>query len=221
MLKKLTSRERVFALFAVILVFLLVSIWYAFSKNSMQSVGFQYEIGDQSLRVNLQQDPSLANNERLQQDNEKPLRLFYVDLKGAIVTPGVYRLEEGARVVDAIGAAGGLTEDGSTAYINLALRVTDGMVIYVPTQEEMNQGEQWMNKGFDTALLIEGESGKININTASASQLEMLSGIGPERAKAIVQYRQQQGAFSSADELLNVSGIGPATLERIREDIIY
>lgn len=111
---------------------------------------------------------------------------------------------------------GGLTEKGSTKFINLAKVLTDGMVIYIPTEEELASGDA--PPSFSSGN-TEQSSGKININTAGLSKLATLPGIGESKAQSIIDYRREKGAFQSADELLNISGIGPKTLEKLRDKI--
>jgi competence protein ComEA len=142
-----------------------------------------------------------------------------VDVKGAVYSPGVYTLTSGDRVIDAIEQAGGLLTEASTLPINLAQPLVDGMVIYVPTQDEVLKGEvsvqgQWTSERISTT-----GSGKININQASVDQLQELPGIGPARAEAIVRYREEHGPFTSLDEITNVPGIGQKILENIMDHI--
>jgi competence protein ComEA len=112
-----------------------------------------------------------------------------------------------------------LTEEGTTRTINLAQKLSDGMVIYVPTVEEIESDPN------PSALVppLTGiddpgnTQGKVKINSATVDQLKTLPGIGPSKAKAIVEYRQAHGLFQQIDDLLNVSGIGTKTLEQIRD----
>src|SRR5690554_6299146 len=146
--------------------------------------------------------------------NEKIL----VHVAGEVLNSGVYELESGARVIDALMAAGGATSLANLDIINLAAPISDGEKIYIPSViEKINQFNQ--NSSF-TSYSSGGSSGKININTADASELQKLSGIGPGKAKSIIDYRNKNGPFKSVDDLLNVSGIGEKTLEKIRDEIV-
>ncbi|WP_171051721.1 helix-hairpin-helix domain-containing protein [Alteribacter natronophilus] len=135
--------------------------------------------------------------------------VIVVDVKGEVSVPGVYLLEEGMRVLDAVEMAGGFTEKGNRDGVNLAQRVSDEMVIYVPAE-----GEDVMP---EMAAPTAGGAGEalININTASQSELENLPGIGPGKAQAIVSYRDEHGSFSISADLINVPGIGERTLEQL------
>lgn len=138
--------------------------------------------------------------------------ILYVDLKGAIVNPGVYKLEDGKRVLDAIVLAGGFQTDADQTKINLAARVTDEMVIYIPTI-----GEVLLH---DTDIPInEVEDGKININTATSGELESLPGIGASKAASIITYREQNGSFKEIEDLIHVSGIGNKSFEKLKDKI--
>ncbi len=145
----------------------------------------------------------------------------YVDLDGAVVKPGVYRLKDGARVSQAIDAAGGLTAEADVTGLNRASKITDGQKIYVPTVGEQ-QTAAAVGGAESSASTTPGtgsSSGLVNINTASAAELQTLSGIGPSMAQAIIDERTQNGAFASVDDLMRVSGIGEKKLAIIKDCI--
>lgn len=159
---------------------------------------------------------------------------IYVDVGGAVAAPQVVVLEEGARIYEAIAAAGGTLSDAETKYMNMAALCEDGAKIYVPSSAEIAEQK---NSGESNGLFSTGSdslssqhsseggtasaaySGKVNINTADAAQLQTLSGIGPSMAQRIIDYRNSNGKFTSADDLKNVSGIGDKTLAKIIENI--
>jgi competence protein ComEA len=136
-----------------------------------------------------------------------------VHVAGAVVSPGVYRLSDGARTIDAITAAGGGRGDADLARVNLAARLSDGLRVYVPAVGE-------------TVTPVVGgssdpvEQGPINLNVATVDQLDGLPGIGPATAAAIIAYRRDHGPFSSIEQLLEVHGIGPSKLEQIRALVV-
>ena len=133
-----------------------------------------------------------------------------IDIKGAVKKPGVYELDVGARVKDAVLLAGGLTTDAEESTLNLAEQIHDQQMIYVPNQEEV-QEQPTNNEGTSQELA------KININMADSMELQQLSGIGAAKAQAIIDYREENGKFQSIEALKEVSGIGEKTLERLRE----
>ena len=136
-----------------------------------------------------------------------------IHVAGAVVSPGVYRLGDGARTVDAISAAGGVRGDADVARVNLAARLSDGLRVYVPMIGEV------------AVPLVDGstgaaEQGPVNLNSATADQLDDLPGVGPATATAIIAYRRDHGPFVSVEQLLEVRGIGPSKLEQIRSLIV-
>lgn len=137
-----------------------------------------------------------------------------VFVSGEVVSPGVYTLPPQSRVVDAITAAGGLGAEADASAVNQAILLEDGMQIHVPVGEAATPLP--LSSGDDGTNGTE-PSGKLNINTATAAELETLPEIGPSLAEAIVRHRETKGAFESVDALLDVPGIGDATLNAIRE----
>lgn len=130
-----------------------------------------------------------------------------VDVAGAVRRPGVYRLPAGARVVDAIGRAGGPSGDAMLEGINRAARLADGQQVVVP---ERGPGGSAATVGAATS------EGPISLGSATVEQLETIDGIGPVTAGKIVEYRDQHGGLASVDQLDEVSGIGPATMDSLR-----
>lgn len=132
-----------------------------------------------------------------------------VHVAGAVGHSGVYRVPAGSRVVDVVQVAGGLAADAQPDAINLAAPVTDGERVYVP-----RLGEPLPVVGGPSTT--GAPPGPVDLNTASADQLDELPGIGPATAAAIVAHREQFGPFSSVDDLADVKGIGPAKIEVLR-----
>jgi competence protein ComEA len=131
-----------------------------------------------------------------------------VDVAGAVRRPGVYRLPAGARVVDAIGRAGGPAGDAMLEGINRAARLADGQQVMVPAK---------LPGGTSAAASVAAENGPISLGSATPEQLEEIDGIGPVTAAKILEYRDQHGGLASVDQLDQVSGIGPATMESLRD----
>lgn len=149
-----------------------------------------------------------------------------VHVSGAVADPGVIELPAGSRVDDAVEAAGGLTEAADLAAVNLARMLVDGEQIHIPEPGETppvtaaGPGESDGTEGGGAAggsSTSGGDGGLIDINTATAAQLEELPGVGPAIAQRIVEHRELNGPFQSVDDLQEVSGIGPATLEKMRD----
>lgn len=142
-----------------------------------------------------------------------PTATLVVDVIGAVQRPGVYALPGGARVVDAVNAAGGLAPDADRERINLAQPVADGEQIRVP---RIGDARQAADAPAGSSAAAATGAGVIDLNRADAATLERLPGIGPATAQAIIAYRAEHGRFASIEELDNVSGIGPSTIERVR-----
>lgn len=135
---------------------------------------------------------------------------IFVDVTGWVKKPGVYEFPEGDRVIDAVEQAGGARKGAVLTSLNLAAVLSDGQQILVPEPVKVASA--------DTASGVDA-SGKININTADATQLESLSGVGEVIAQRIIDYREANGPFTSVDQLLDVSGIGDATLAEFRDEV--
>lgn len=143
----------------------------------------------------------------------------FVHIDGAVVAPGVYEMTGSLpRVNDAVMAAGGLAGDADTSALNLAAVLSDGEKIYVPRQGEVvaGQASSGAASGSDVGA---SSSGVININTATAEELDSLPGIGPSTAAAIVEDRERNGPFASPEDLMRVSGIGEGKFSKLKDQI--
>ena len=137
--------------------------------------------------------------------------LITVDVKGAVKSPGIYDLPVGSRINDAVQKAGGLTDNADSKSINLAHRISDEALVYVPTKEEATSQESQSNTSSNK------ESKKVNLNKASLEELKQVKGLGAKRAQDIIDHRESNGKFKSVDELKKVSGIGAKTIEKLKE----
>lgn len=154
-----------------------------------------------------------------------------VHVAGAVAMPGVYQLSSSARVVDAIDAAGGALRSADLESINLAQTVVDTEQVYVPIKKvsrpratvaprlrpNRNSASKIPQTGSGTGTAPTSQL--VNVNTATASELDSLTGVGPSTAKAIIAYRTKKGSFSKVEDMLNVPGIGPAKLAAMRDEI--
>jgi competence protein ComEA len=139
---------------------------------------------------------------------------LYVHVAGAVRRPGLYQLPGGSRVADALEAARGALPRADLDLINLAEAVTDGVQVYVP-----RRGEGTAAAEPSSSSSPESDSAVVDINKADQTALETIPGIGPVKATAILEYRESAGGFESVEELLEVTGIGPATLESMRAHV--
>ena len=164
---------------------------------------------------------------------------YKVDIKGAVITPGLYSLPKSSRVIDVINKAGGLKDNANTTPINLSLKIKDEMVIIIYTNEEVEnfvktkekearmikECNEFNNLRNDACINTKPNKetkveGKININTATKEELNKLHGIGSSKAKSIIEYREKVNGFKEIDELKKVEGIGEELFAKIKENII-
>lgn len=136
---------------------------------------------------------------------------------GEVLFPGVYELPEGARLVDAIEAAGGMTEAAADSYLNLAAYAADGQKIEVLSAEKARELEEEAEKQEKADRLVQG--GLVNLNLATKEQLMTLTGIGEAKAEDILNYRETNGGFSNVEELMQIPGIKSGVFQKIKDQI--
>lgn len=154
---------------------------------------------------------------------EEEVSKIKIHIIGEIKNPGIYELETGSRIQDAILAAGGQSENADLNKINLAYELEDGQKIKIPGIFEQETAYIYNNGGENVIVSDTGPSSsgeKININKATSEELQKINGVGPSLAEKIITYRNQNGKFKSIDELKNVSGIGDKKYETVKEYVI-
>ena len=165
----------------------------------------------QSEVTAVSKDSTDEKDDKNQKEEVMDQDLITVDVKGAVKTPGIYDLPVGSRINDAVQKAGGLTDNADSKSINLAQKISDESLVYVPT------------KGEDTSQATQSnasnskENKKVNLNKASLEELKQVKGLGAKRAQDIIDHRESNGKFKSVDELKKVSGIGTKTIEKLKE----
>lgn len=147
---------------------------------------------------------------------EKMKEEIYVHIEGAVNIPGVKAVEKGTRVFELIDMAGGALEDADLSKINLASILKDEQKVYVPYK--MNLENTCENDLTENSVKVKG-NGLVNINTADNEELQQLEGIGPSMAQKILDYREENGYFSSIEQIKSVSGIGESKFNKIKEEI--
>jgi competence protein ComEA len=147
--------------------------------------------------------------------------VLVVHVAGAVLRPGLVELPAGARVADAVGAAGGVSAQVDHGRLNLAAPVVDGARVYVPAVGEQVPAELAVEAPVPPGSPSAGSDGgsRVNVNSAGAAELESLPGIGPATAGAIIEHRERNGPFGSVDGLLEVRGIGEAKLEALLDHV--
>ncbi len=194
--------------------------YYIYSLNTNES----YEQLDE---ISENEDTQTTKNvENITEENEE----IVIHIAGEVNTPGIVRIKEGSRIADVIEKAGGLTVKANLSNINLAYIVEDGQKITIPSKEEQEVKEYVTSEsgeGVSHGLPQTGSNqntttntnSKININKATKEELQTLSGIGESTAQKIIDYRKENGEFKQIEDLKNVSGIGEAKFNAIKDNI--
>ena len=154
-----------------------------------------------------------SSTEKEEKDESLEQDLITVDVKGAVKSPGIYDLPVGSRVNDAVQKAGGLTEQADSKSLNLAQKVSDEALVYVPAKGEEVASEE-TGSGAPSST---SKDKKVNLNKASLEELKQVKGLGGKRAQDIIDHREANGKFKSVDELKKVSGIGAKTIEKLKD----
>ena len=178
-------------------------------KPSIQAPAKESDLQSEVTAVS--KDSTDEKEDKNQKEEVVEQDLITVDVKGAVKTPGIYDLPVGSRINDAVQKAGGLTDNADSKSINLAQKISDEALVYVPTKEEAANQESYSNATGNK------ESKKVNLNKASLEELKQVKGLGAKRAQDIIDHRESNGKFKSVDELKKVSGICAKTIEKLKE----
>lgn len=205
----------------VVVFFLMTGLWYFFrdgqkEKTEENNVSVTGVLMAAQITPSLlpEQDTAVSGREKTEKE------YLVVHICGAVAVPGIYKLPENSRLYEAVEAAGGFLEEADTEYHNLARAIFDGERIYILNKEEVNQlPEEQKLSGDDEAKKQTQKDEKININTADVTQLTSLPGIGEAKAEAVLEYREKAGRFTAIEEIMNVSGIGQAMFDKIKDKI--
>lgn len=193
-------------------IFIVLGIAYFVYQNQDKcSDGDYFQMADERF---IQEETAVSSSSELQEESAaKVEKLIYVYVCGHVQNAGVYTFAEGSRRFMAVDAAGGVTKDGTTEFLELAGVLSDGERIYVPSIEEAEEQE------FLAAGTGGVTNGLVNINKASKEQLMSLPGIGESRAEQIIQYRETNGPFQDIGDIMKISGIKEAAFAKIKEYI--
>ena len=200
-------------------------------KSSISETENSLEISSEMLTGNSDSETTIYENSKLKSQDiteissENPK--IFIHIYGAIENPNVYECNEGIRLFELIDIAGGFTNVADRNYLNLSQSLFDGMKIFVPTVEEVEQNlvlKDNMNMepykmGVQDSASSELQIVKVNINTATLEELMTLSGIGESKAASIIKYRENVGGFKNIEEIMNISGIKTAAFEKISDSI--
>ena len=212
------NKKKILIVGAICAIIIIVGILYYFLQDIMKEEYIDFE----SLEDNVE---NIIQNEVVEVVEEAQI---VIHISGEVTNPGVISLKEGARVIDAINNAGGLTSKADISKVNLAYVLEDAQKIYIPSIDDKEDSVYILEVSGDTEIVTSGagntenkKEGKlmININTATEEQLQELAGIGDSIAKRIVDYRKENGKFNSIEDIKNVSGIGDAKFNKIKDNI--
>lgn len=216
-MQNINLKNKIIIAVGVIIIAITVGIYFYRTTKDDSEI----EITEDNLTTNTAVE---NNNEIVEEENNT----IVVHITGEVNYPGVVVLKEGARVVDAIEAGGGETDEADLSSLNLAYMLSDGEKIYVPNKEETSQESQereYITSAKDNSEQSEngekstGTNFKININTAKQEELTQITGIGESTAKKIIEYRTQNGKFKSIEDIKNIPGIGDSKFNAMKEEI--
>lgn len=225
-MKYINSKQK--KILIIIITIITIGVAY-YTYMSFEKKDFTVESSDLEInKANEENNSKVENGVRDESEENK----IIVHISGEVKNQGIVELEENSRVNDAIEKAGGVTENAYMKDINLAYKLEDGMKIYIPSKEEVennkNVGDVLSgNRYYNSAENINGSSNvnsedneskkKVNINTANKDELDTLPGIGEVTAEKIIEYRNKNGKFASKEEIKEVSGIGDSKYEQIKD----
>ena len=212
-LEKLNIKQKIGLILAALLIVILAFIWlFGIYGNDTPKNGIK-----KSQESNNEVEFKLGIR-------EKENKTIMVDISGEIITPGVVKLPEGSRIIDAITAAGGKTEDANLSKVNLAYILDDGVQLYIPRYNEKLEKEIVQTEP-GVGIIQEGinttskKDSKVNINTANKEKLATLPGIGEGTAEKIIEYRSKTGKFKAIDEIKKIPGIGESKFKSLKDKI--
>lgn len=202
-------KNKKFVIFIGLIIFMLGGIFY-YVKNDNK-------VSEDVVLVTKKVSSTKVSNKKM-----------YVDIKGSVKNPGVYEFKENDRVIDAINYAGGLNKYANTSNINLSQKLSSEMVIYVFSNKEIEDGSKASSCSTICGVNVievnncvdeNNSSDKVNINNATLEELMTLTGIGESKAKNIIAYREKE-KFKTIEDIKNISGIGDALFEKIKDRIV-
>lgn len=244
-LEKILKNKKIIAIVVCIIMIIGISVYLYLNNNQYEKFdsiktleemenGMQKNQIDKDSQNNVNENVSEnlenANNKEMQEETEEAK--IAIHITGEVKKKGILYLDKGARIADAIEAAGGATKNASLDQVNLAYILEDGQKIYIPNKNEKietgayiiaNSGQNVLVEEGNGSTIIEknakGVNGKVNINTANQTELETLQGIGPSLAQRIIEYRKENGKFQTIEDIQNVKGIGDSKYSNIKDDI--
>ena len=208
----------------ILIIILIISFIIYLIMNNSEDNALNWE--EDIIMKNTQNEENRKNKIGESTNEIEEEEIIVVHITGEVKKEGILYLAKGARIADAIKEAGGETDEADLSQVNLAYKLQDGQKIYIPNKNEKvsmyitdNGGNNIIEESNNTQNGEKGGSKKVNINTASQSELDSLPGIGPALAQNIIDYREENGGFKSIEELQNVKGIGDAKYDDIKDNV--
>lgn len=183
---------------------IIIGVCIYFYQNKQEDYSYLEVSNEEAIQANI-----------IEQENTK----IVVHIIGQVINQGIVKLEEGARVIDAIEAAGGATKEANLEKVNLAYILEDGSKLYIPSINDKEEEEYFIISNTSGQKDTEKKTLRVNINTATSEELQKLPGIGEAMAIRIITYRKENGKFSKIEDLKEVSGIGEAKFNNIKSYI--
>lgn len=231
-MEKIKNNKKVLIL-AMIGVFVVGIIGFICLKNNKEDVvdveSFEVERTGDVEKTNQDSQVIQENQSKTEAESPSSQNQIYIHIIGEVNNQGIIILEKGQRIVDAIEKAGGITKKADLSKVNLAYVLSDGQKVRIPSVDD-KENVEYVTQNSGNNTLIEGGNqgasnislggGKVNINTATQTELETLTGIGPSLAARIIEYRGQNGKFKKVEELRNVKGIGQSKYDGVKEEVV-
>ena len=220
---KVNNRSLVYITIIIAMTFLLAGC--EMKQSGLYQINLEEQADDDSYVADEKTNPitqiQTQQQTQLQSQVQAQPQTIFVHVCGEVNNPGVYELDEGSRVFEAIESAGGFTDNAYQDYVNLAAALNDGAKIIIPSVDDADKLSDSVDSmsEYVQVNVSEDNSTLVNINTADATTLCSISGIGATKADAIVDYRNANGDFGSTEEIMNVTGIGEGTYSKIKDKI--
>ncbi len=209
---EILNKKQKAVVFVIVSLIVLFIAYYILQKTTNSETIF--------LEIENESDSYTEIEETKEIEKDEEINQIAIHIIGAIKQQGIVKVNKGSRISDVIEAAGGITDDADLSKINLAYMVEDGQKIYVPNINDKPEVENIL-EGAGENVIENGnqELGKVNINTASQTELETLNGIGPSTALKIINYRKENGEFKKVEDIKNVPGIGESKYDSLKDSI--
>lgn len=220
-MEQTNKKKIIITIILIIAVLVMFIIYLVTNEKSFDEYNFNEIILEEDSKT-IETVPSEVENKFQNESQANEVNEIVIHITGAVKKEGIVYLREGDRVIDAIKKAGGETKEADLGQVNLAYVLSDGQKIYIPRKNE--KIDEYIISDSNNSYKVNNQSElktkeKININSASEDELDTLPGIGPSIAKKIIDYRNENGKFSSIEDLKNVSGIGEAKFSDIKDSI--